>query len=78
MKTFDETEYKGKDFDQIPIPSILILFASLFLISCGSSDKGNDHTLSNTIEEVQIGNQAWMAKNYDGITFWNGDSIPHA
>ncbi len=61
MKAFEETEHKGSDFDQIIIPAVLILFVSLFLISCGSSEKGNNHTPSNTIQEDQIDNQVWMA-----------------
>jgi uncharacterized protein (TIGR02145 family) len=45
-----------------------ILFASLFL----------NFTCSFAQTEVKIGNQIWMTKNLDVVTFRNGDTIPEA
>jgi uncharacterized protein (TIGR02145 family) len=65
-------------YRQLIILSVLIPFVSLLFISCGGSSNGNDTLHANTIAEVKIGNQVWMSDNFNGATFNNGDSIPHA
>lgn len=81
MKRFKPHGSKRKDCQyhskQTTIMSVFITFVSFLLISCESSPKGNDNTGSNDITEIQIGDQVWMAKNFDGVTFGTGDSIPH-
>ena len=82
MKPFEYSNYRGRNYQrynrQIVILSVLITFVSFFLMSCSSPPKRNDNNSSHEMAEVQIGNQVWMARNFDGVTFSNGDSIPHA
>lgn len=81
MRPFKSSVYGGSHYqyyaEQIIKLSVLITFFSFFLISCGGSLERNDITNSSDITEVQIGDQVWMARNFDGVTFRNGDSIPH-
>ena len=56
---------------------ILIILVSFHVMSCENDTKGNTKTSSDHIMEIQIGDQIWMAKNFDGATFRNGDPIPH-
>jgi uncharacterized protein (TIGR02145 family) len=81
MTTFYSPGNKERSYQhyykQIIIIPALITFLSLFLMSCGTSPKKNDKAGFNDIPEVQIGDQVWMARNFDGVTFENGDSIPH-
>lgn len=46
------------------------------------SEEKNENKTNNKplvdYEEVKIGNQIWMKKNLDVVTFRNGDPIPHA
>ena len=58
--------------------SVLTTFVSLLLMSCRNHLKRNANYNSSDIAEVRIGDQVWMARNYNGVTFRNGDSIPHA
>ena len=51
----------------------LLLISQVF-ISCGESSKEK----VDSIKEVVIGNQVWMAENLNVDTFRNGDPIPHA
>jgi len=82
MKPFECSGYRGRNYQnyykQVIIISVLITFVSFFLMSCRGPLKRNDNNRTNDIAGVQIGNQVWMAKNFDGLTFRNGDSIPHA
>ncbi|HSF45779.1 MAG TPA: fibrobacter succinogenes major paralogous domain-containing protein [Chitinophagaceae bacterium] len=57
---------------RIVLALFIVSFAG-FLISC--ENRTGDQV---NIEEVRIGDQVWMAKNYDGVVFRNGDSIPQA
>ena len=59
------------------IPSIIMAFASFLFVSCTNTPPGGD-TFSNDSALVHIGDQIWMARNFDGVIFMNGDSIPHA
>lgn len=82
MKPTNPDRYSANDhqryYSQLTILPVLILFISLLFISCGGSSHGNDTHHGNSIAEVKIGNQVWMTRNFDGVTFSNGDSIPHA
>jgi uncharacterized protein (TIGR02145 family) len=82
MKPINPGRYSANDhqryYSQLTILPVLLLFISLLFISCGGSSNGNDSLHANNIAEVKIGNQVWMAHNFDGVTFSNGDSIPHA
>ena len=82
MKSFRPFCYSANDrqryYSQLTILPVLILFISLLFISCAGSSNGNDSLHANSIVEVKIGSQVWMAHNYDGVIFSNGDSIPHA
>ncbi len=55
-----------------------ITFFAFLLVSCGNSLQNNDSPGGSQFSEIQIGSQVWMAKNFDGVLFRNGDSIPHA
>ena len=82
MKPFESRGHRGRDYQhcyrQIIIMSTSITFVLFFLMSCQPLLKKNDNTSSHDITEVQIGDQVWMSRNFDGTTFRNGDSIPHA
>jgi uncharacterized protein (TIGR02145 family) len=82
MERFETSGYRKKVcqhyYYQLIIISFFTTFVSFLVISCGSSPQKNKNTLLNDITEVQIGDQVWMARNFDGATFRNGDSIPHA
>lgn len=50
---------------------LIFLFASSWM-------SAQNRLWGNTYEEVKIGNQVWMARNLDVVTFRNGDTIPQA
>lgn len=55
-----------------------IVFLFLFFLSCVNNMEDDETSFSNGITEVAIGDQVWMAKNFDGVEFRNGDTIPYA
>jgi uncharacterized protein (TIGR02145 family) len=80
MKSFAPPGYRPyfhHFYKQVNILPALISVAFL-LVSCGNSLQRKDNTSEATFTEIQIGSQVWMAKNFDGVLFGNGDSIPHA
>jgi uncharacterized protein (TIGR02145 family) len=62
---------KERNFIIIILVFLMVLFSSMV----GITAKLN---VSNPIEEVRIGNQVWMTKNLDVVTFRNGDTITEA
>ena len=76
MKLSNLSDGKVKDWQHycshVIILVALIPSVSFLSTSCESSKRSND------ITEIHIGHQVWMAWNFDGVTFRNGDSIPHA
>jgi uncharacterized protein (TIGR02145 family) len=82
MKPFNRSCYSANDrqryYSQLTIVPVLILFISLLFGSCVGSSNGNGTRHTNSIVGVKIGSQVWMAQNFDGVTFNNGDSIPQA
>jgi uncharacterized protein (TIGR02145 family) len=56
---------------------ILTYLVSCFLLSCESPGTSNASRSIPRYSSIQIGDQVWMANNYDAVTFRNGDRIPH-
>lgn len=65
----------------------VIMISILMLISCDYDKNNDDFSLYNSLpvgssnitkNEVKIGEQRWMVKNLDVVTFRNGDSLLHA
>jgi uncharacterized protein (TIGR02145 family) len=79
MKASASSGDRTRDYQRcnhiITLP-VIITFVSVFLVSCGNA-KRNNNSPSAHIAEITIGNQVWMARNFDGVVFRNGDSIPH-
>jgi len=82
MNPFETSGNRGSDYHhyikEVVIISVTMTFLSFLLMSCRSRVKRTDNPFSNDISEIQIGDQVWMARNFDGATFRNGDSIPQA
>ena len=76
MKPFETCGTRKRNYKHW-YKQILIVSVVFFLLSCGDA-KRNHNSPSADIPEIQIGNQIWMASNYDGASFRNGDPIPHA
>lgn len=53
---------------------------ALFIIACNSVNEQNKNGAEtgngSTPDTIKIGNQVWMARNLDVITYRNGDTIP--
>jgi uncharacterized protein (TIGR02145 family) len=81
MKPFERFVHRDKNYRHPFIPLTLMpalsAFVSFLFISCESFPKRKENALSDGLTEVQIGDQVWSARNFDGMTFRNGDSIPH-
>lgn len=58
--------------------SLLIVFLSFIYLACVNHTSKKEMHTANGIIEVQLGDQVWMGKNFDGVTFRNGDTIPLA
>src|SRR5687767_476464 len=66
----------GCYYGQAIISFTLICFVAFSLLLCQGCMNRNGSTGVSEIPEVRIGDQVWMARNFDGVTFRNGDSIP--
>ena len=60
-----------KNFNYFILLKLLIIFS---LLSC--SEDSVKSTDDNPFREVKIGEQVWMAKDLDVVTYSNGDTIP--
>jgi uncharacterized protein (TIGR02145 family) len=64
-------------YNATPLLAVFMIFPAFLFLSCESLPKRTDDNHVIDIAEVQLGDQVWMAENFQGAIFRNGDSIPH-
>ena len=54
-----------------------VMCLSFFFFSCYDHPEKDKSVESNVLLETKIGDQVWMVRNFEGLIFNNGDTIPH-